>query len=333
MKNKLPCELVQDLFPSYIDGLTSKVTNEIIEEHVEDCGQCKNVLMEMKDELAEPIKVEEKEEIDFLKKTRKKTRKTILQWAVVYVTVIVIWVIANWYFIGQYVSSSVDCQVRVEGNQVLVEASMKNDDSRVISKVKYEEKDGVIYLSFKAVLKSPFHQDAVIRSRYEAAEPFKEVSCGKQIYWYDGEPVTEIASNVYNTKHNYVGDMSANGETTRALNMGEVLGSFKNELQTSEEPYGWKMILENEITAEDRNAKERIMKAYAYILLAAVGNLGEVSYEYRVDGETQIITITEEDATKFAGRDIKECGENILLFQELIEDAKIYGRLYTVELE
>ena len=30
-KNKLQCEIVQDLLPSYVDGLTSEVTNEAVE--------------------------------------------------------------------------------------------------------------------------------------------------------------------------------------------------------------------------------------------------------------------------------------------------------------
>ena len=34
MKNKLPCEIIRDLLPSYVDGLTSEVTNEAICEHI-----------------------------------------------------------------------------------------------------------------------------------------------------------------------------------------------------------------------------------------------------------------------------------------------------------
>ena len=32
--NKIPCEVVQDLFPSYIDHLTSETTNKVIESHL-----------------------------------------------------------------------------------------------------------------------------------------------------------------------------------------------------------------------------------------------------------------------------------------------------------
>lgn len=334
MKNKLPCELIQDLFPSYIDGLTSDVTNEIIEEHVEDCHQCKQILTEMKEELAEPVKkIEEKKEIDFLKKTRKKTYKIVLGCILAMFLIASGIYITRVYFVGTPVyADQVEFEVKVQNTNFLGLTGETIDENLAISSVEYTEEDGVVTIHFNGVKASAF-SSREIDSHYIAQKKIKRVCIGKRIIWENGKRVTEIASKVYNTRHLYIGDMSANGATARALNMGEVLGSFKNELQTSTEPYGWKMILQNEIPVEEREAKERIMKAYAYILLAVVGNLSDVSYEYIVDGKTCITVVTKEDATKFAERDIKECGENILLLQDLIEDAKMYGRLYVVELE
>ena len=34
MKEKKECKVVQDLLPNYIEGLTTKETNEFIEEHL-----------------------------------------------------------------------------------------------------------------------------------------------------------------------------------------------------------------------------------------------------------------------------------------------------------
>ena len=47
MKNDLTCEVVQDLLPSYADGLTSPVTGEAVEWHLENCAQCTHALEEM----------------------------------------------------------------------------------------------------------------------------------------------------------------------------------------------------------------------------------------------------------------------------------------------
>ena len=71
MKHELPCELIRDLFPSYIDNLTSDVTNELLEAHVKECNKCREILGRMQDTTEGIIRFEEKTEIDFLRKTKK----------------------------------------------------------------------------------------------------------------------------------------------------------------------------------------------------------------------------------------------------------------------
>ena len=39
--SKIPCEMIQDLLPSYIDELTSDITNREIEAHMKECERCK----------------------------------------------------------------------------------------------------------------------------------------------------------------------------------------------------------------------------------------------------------------------------------------------------
>ena len=46
--SKIPCEIIRDLLPSYIDGLTSHVTNKAIEEHMKDCSACEEALQQMR---------------------------------------------------------------------------------------------------------------------------------------------------------------------------------------------------------------------------------------------------------------------------------------------
>lgn len=67
MKNDLPCDVVRDLLPSYIDGLTSKETAALIEAHLRECEACREAHREMTG--GEPPKAEEPE-IDYLKKVR-----------------------------------------------------------------------------------------------------------------------------------------------------------------------------------------------------------------------------------------------------------------------
>lgn len=47
----MECSIIRDLFPSYIDGLTSEKSNQIIEEHLEECAVCQRHLEIMMTEL------------------------------------------------------------------------------------------------------------------------------------------------------------------------------------------------------------------------------------------------------------------------------------------
>ena len=78
MKNNLTCEIVEDLMPSYIDGLTSEVTNKAVREHLSQCGKCNAKLDTMTEPYSEDKIEQEKKEIDFLKKNRRKNIRTKL---------------------------------------------------------------------------------------------------------------------------------------------------------------------------------------------------------------------------------------------------------------
>ncbi len=49
MKNN--CEIVQDLLPMYVEGLTSESSNQFIEEHIESCQECLNYLKSIEQDL------------------------------------------------------------------------------------------------------------------------------------------------------------------------------------------------------------------------------------------------------------------------------------------
>lgn len=319
MKNRLPCELIRDLFPSYIDGLTSEVTNEAVKEHVSECEGCREILGAMKEPSAEPEHGrEEKEEIDFLKKTRTRTRTIILGTVLTAIlTMAAAWIAATYFAGSQIYSANVVCQVDVDGNKLSVNAAAA-DPSRAISSVEYTEEDSVVTISFKAVKKSPFHQGEM-QSAFEASGEITQVCLGEQIVWARGERISPIASAVYNSRHPYVGDMPANGKSIIAMDMVNQLGNFRNQLQTASEPYGWTMTLETEIEISRQEQKEQEMRGYAYLLLAVIDNLGEVSFEYYTDGQMHTVSVNLEEASEFAGEDIKACGRDVVKLQKLVD--------------
>lgn len=76
---------------------------------------------------------------------------------------------------------------------------------------------------------------------------------------------------------------------------------------------------------------EEMMKSYAYVMLAVIENLDKVSYEYVIGGAACELTVTSEEATAFAGKDIKSIGENVAALQRLMEKTGLTERSYVSE--
>jgi hypothetical protein len=71
MKNEIRCSIVQDLLPNYIEKLASEDTNQVIEEHLENCEDCKKVYNQMVADIGKTEKVPVIE-LKFLKKLKHK---------------------------------------------------------------------------------------------------------------------------------------------------------------------------------------------------------------------------------------------------------------------
>ena len=69
MKN---CKIVQDLMPNYIEKLTSEESNTFIEEHLKTCDNCTQILDSMKTDIKLKKTETPKEEIEYMKKAKKK---------------------------------------------------------------------------------------------------------------------------------------------------------------------------------------------------------------------------------------------------------------------
>ena len=78
MKTKIPCAMIKDIMPTYLDELTSRETNEMIEEHLKECEACSKLFADMKEPKTDEME-ENKEtvEIDFLKKSRKRSKRIL----------------------------------------------------------------------------------------------------------------------------------------------------------------------------------------------------------------------------------------------------------------
>lgn len=74
MKEK-NCNLVKDLLPNYIDKITSNETNTFIEEHLENCAECRKAFENMSEEIQiDDHKSEDDKKINIFRKVNKKIR-------------------------------------------------------------------------------------------------------------------------------------------------------------------------------------------------------------------------------------------------------------------
>lgn len=72
MKHRLDCRIVQDLLPSYVDGLTCEYTNQEVEAHVAECLECADLLKRMQ---APEAHVAVEAEVNYMKKIQNRMSK------------------------------------------------------------------------------------------------------------------------------------------------------------------------------------------------------------------------------------------------------------------
>lgn len=72
MKEKRNCKIVQDLLPNYIEGLTNEETNQFIEEHLNECTDCKKMFENMKKDVELNTPKRNEKEVKYIKKFNRK---------------------------------------------------------------------------------------------------------------------------------------------------------------------------------------------------------------------------------------------------------------------
>ena len=92
--SKISCDVIKDLLPLYIDEVVSEDTKILVEEHIAECDECREVLLHMAEEVAIPVSKDAgQEEIAFITRVkdtiRKKNVRTAFVTAVISAVVII----------------------------------------------------------------------------------------------------------------------------------------------------------------------------------------------------------------------------------------------------
>lgn len=70
MKNN--CEIIRDLLPLYCDNVCSEASKKLVEEHIDECAECRNEALKIKSEFSSKHIDEEKTKSQIFKKIKKK---------------------------------------------------------------------------------------------------------------------------------------------------------------------------------------------------------------------------------------------------------------------
>ena len=336
-KNPKDCAIIQDLLPTYVDGLASDATSAMIEKHIAVCEECRRMLESMREgEGVGPDEAErDAKEIDFLRKSKKKGRRAVVLGVIAALLVTLAAVGAKVYLIGSEYKGDMACDITVDGSALEVGATAA-DSMHVIRKIDFTCSDGVAQGTVRAVLPGIVRSSGTFDTTNGSAvvthdwvgdfsfgEEIKEVRMGDRVYWSNGTAVSPKASEVFRAGHEYIGDVSENGALLDALEMTKDLGSLYSELKTDSEPYVWTIILDDDQSKYRPEYLDERLSAYGYVLIGSVGNLDEVDFRYTSNGKTVVKKVTAKEASKFLGRDIKTCRSDAGALAELLEKADL----------
>lgn len=321
MSEKIPCEVIRDLLPSYVDGVCTEASNHIIQEHIEECENCAGILADMQTPEVEEIleKKEQQRKIDYLKKVKKRNRIILICAIIASVglTVAATAGIVHNIYGGEYVLIDIDYHVAVSENKLCIQG--KTPEGFVYKDCYVDSDQGILKTKLVFKPENPFNRldSEDFKVDYEAGVKIKEVQINGDVLWQDGQEICEYAAAAYSQRHSYIGDAPSNEFLAYKLGIDQHFGTYTSELQTTQEPFCWKIRLSKRI-GENVTVEKEKMKAYSFAILSLIDNLGSVSWEYDSAGGKEGYTVTAEEAAGELGHDIKSYGESAKKFQELV---------------
>ena len=267
---KLPCDIIQDLLPSYADGLTSPASSEAIEAHLAECPTCAAAYAAMQTGSIEDAKGSEESgsegfpEIDYLKKIRSTNRKRILIAAVLVLLLTGFGVWAKVYLYGSPIEDfhllvTNDTDSRVVKTETFTD---QNGETRTFSHATsetlvfncwIEESSGLAFSHYKlketddgldiivyAVPASRFRQLRTLQIKVPVSYDEDGKNVNPTAVNIKGDTynsyglITKKAKELYAARNPYIGDISADLRLANLLGIGEAIGSYTNKLNTQE---------------------------------------------------------------------------------------------------
>ena len=295
-KTELPCGIVEDLLPSYVDGLTGEESSEAVREHLGGCEMCRKKYEAMKGrERAEHE--EANREVNYLKTVRRSKQRGITIAVICTALVLLLGWAVKTYVIGERADLS-NFSYAVSTTEEKVEVRIRPHDYDIyrIMTGDARVRSGVAEISVRKVDTGRIITNISSMAKkieLDTAE-LKEVYLCGELIWADGLGISQQTHRMYNARTPYVGDASA------MVNLWEQISSsfsgYTVSLQTDSEPYGFTVHYAESLNGQGYATMDASMRKAGECMLALAGNLGVFSWTYTDSkGQSHAESITLEE--------------------------------------
>ena len=297
MKNDLTCGVVQDLLPSYVEGLTSPESNTAVERHLADCPDCTRLRADLAGETSPPP--EEVKEVDYLKKVKRRGRRRVVAAVAVTVLVLALGIAAKLFLIGSpanwdtWENYNFTARTNVP-NQLDISFYPNELPDTAYCHWNVTNENGIVCVSARKVLPSVFH-DTSDHWEHISLDGVREVWVADQLIWQGGVEISPQIDRIYQAQTLYVGNASAVGQVVSAGRF-DWIGDYTIELQTSAQPYRLTLNFSAPHTPGGIRLSETGLYQDMAAVLAIVGNLDEIECAFQDENGqpwSRVLTVEE----------------------------------------
>lgn len=333
MSTRIPCYIVQDLLPAYIENLTNEDATADIRAHLADCPDCSAQLAAMTEGEPAPSAhidhAEAKRDIDYLRKVRTGTRRRVLTVALAALLILAVPLVRYCIIGTQEPAVAYALTMNESATELSVEGTALDPSDALAHLALSQDDKGVVTIAPRNVHKL-FYRSNKNSAALSTDTPITKVQDAfGTVYWEDGEAISDLGRYLAAADTPYVGDNAAMGDLVYTLDLQNklYLPDMHLELETDNAPYGMTICSESALTvipvigAEDPDKWMKTeFERYACVLLAKVGNLDHVSLRYiAADGAEKTITVTADEASSLTGRPIKEWAGSAADIERLLD--------------
>lgn len=297
MKNDLTCGVVQDLLPSYVEGLTSPESNTAVERHLSGCPDCAQLRAALAGETPPPP--EEVKEVDYLKKVKRRGRRRVVAAVAVTVLVLALGIAAKLFLIGSpanwdtWENYNFTARTNVP-NQLDISFYPDELPDTAYCHWNVTNENGIVCVSARKVLPSVFH-DTSDHWEHISLDGVREVWVADQLIWQGGVEISPQIDRIYQAQTLYVGNASAVGQVLSAGRF-DWIGDYTIELQTSTQPYRLTLNFSAPHTPGGIRLSETGLYQDMTAVLAIIGNLDEIECAFQDENGqpwSRVLTVEE----------------------------------------